>query len=309
MNDSSPGAMFSVPYEIAVARPLRQTSRAERAAALRAAHYNTELLPQELIYIDLSTDSGVSSLSTRQLALSAAANSVEPGMGLAAEGSRAFALLAEQIQGNFGFPFFVPTTQGRSAERIWSKLHVKPGSLVAGNMLFPSTRMHLEMNGAKIVDVIGDVAHDLTSEFRSKAISILKNFAQRSTEHGAEKISCIYVELSVNSCGGHPVSLVNLRLVKITNKAPTAAFSASVTTGKAPLRVDLTDKSSDPDGIIAARCWEFGDDSVKGGCDSTETNPSHVFTKAGTYAIRLVTTDEHGASSAKAASVKITVRR
>lgn len=214
MNDSSPGAIFSVPYEIAVARPLRQTSRAERAAALSTAHYNTELLPQELIYIDLSTDSGVSSLSTRQVGLSAAPDVIEPGMGLAAEGSRSFASLAEQIQSNFGFPFFVPATQGRSAERIWSKLHVKPGSLVAGNMLFPSTRIHIEMNGAKIVDVIGDAAHDLTSDVPFKGDIDLEKLRAIIVEQGAEKLSCIYVELCVNSCGGHPVSLANLREVK-----------------------------------------------------------------------------------------------
>ena len=214
MNDSSPGAGFSVPYEIAVVRSLRQTSGAERAAALRAAHYNTELLPQDCIYIDLSTDSGVSSLSTRQLALSTAPGGVEPGMGLAAEGSRSFRLLAEQIQSNFGFPFFVPTTQGRSAERIWSKLHVKPGSVVAGNMLFPSTRVHLEMNGAKVVDVIGDGAHDLASDLPFKGDIDTKKLRALIAEQGAEKVSCIYVELSVNSCGGHPVSLANLREVK-----------------------------------------------------------------------------------------------
>lgn len=214
MNDSSRDAIFSVPYEIAVARPLRQTSRAERAAALSAVHYNTELLPQELIYIDLSTDSGVSSLSTGQLALSAAANSIEPGMGLAAEGSRSFAALGEQIQSNFGFAFFVPTTQGRAAERIWSKLHVKPGSLVAGNMLFPSTRVHIEMNGAKIVDVIGDAAHDLTANLPFKGDIDIDKLRAIIAEQGAEKLSCIYVELSVNSCGGHPVSLANLREVK-----------------------------------------------------------------------------------------------
>jgi tryptophanase len=53
--------MFSVPYEIAAVRLLRQTTLSERENVLRAAHYNTELVPQDAIYIDLSTDSGVSS--------------------------------------------------------------------------------------------------------------------------------------------------------------------------------------------------------------------------------------------------------
>jgi tyrosine phenol-lyase len=209
-----PDVSFSVPYEIAVVRPLRQTTLSERDAALRAAHFNTELIPQEAIYIDLSTDSGVSAVSTEQFAALTGAKSLEPGMGLAAEASAAFARLAEQIQACFGFSYFIPTTQGRSAERIWAKLNVKPNSVVAGNMLFPSTRAHIEMNGAKIIDVIDDAAHDLTSDEPFKGNIDLKKLETVLHEQGPEKVSCIYVELSVNSCGGHPVSLANLRKVK-----------------------------------------------------------------------------------------------
>ena len=214
MSSSSLGVTFSVPYEIAAVRPLRQTTLDEREKTLRAAHYNTELVPQEMIYVDLCTDSGVSSLSTRQLAALTSANFVEPGMGLAVEGSRSFALLAEQVQRIFVFPFVVATTQGRSAERIWTRIHVKPGTVVAGNMLFPSTRAHIEMNGAKVIDVIGDFAHDLNSNEPFKGNLDLRKLEAVIQEHGADKVSCIYVELSVNSCGGHPVSLANLTEVK-----------------------------------------------------------------------------------------------
>ncbi|HEX2930768.1 MAG TPA: tryptophanase, partial [Candidatus Binatia bacterium] len=214
MASTSSGVTFSVPYEIAAVRPLRQTTFEEREKALRAAHYNTELLPQDLIYIDLSTDSGVSSLSTHQLAALSAANFVEPGMGLAVEGSRSFAFLAEAVRRIFGFPHVVATTQGRSAERIWTKIFVKPGTVVAGNMLFPSTRTHIEMNGAKLIDVIGDAAHDLASNESFKGNLDLKKLEAAIGEHGADKVRCIYVELSVNACGGHPVSIANLTAVK-----------------------------------------------------------------------------------------------
>ena len=214
MKDRSKGVIFSVPYEIAVVRPIRQTTLDERAAALQAAHYNTELISQEMVYIDLSTDSGVSSLSTNQLAALTAAQSLEPGMGLAAEGSRSFAMLAEQVRSLFGFPYLIPTTQGRSAERIWMKLNVKPNTFVAGNMLFPSTRIHIEMNGAKLIDLIADAAHDLTSKEPFKGNFDLTKLEAAIQEHGSEKISCIYVELGVNACGGQPVSLANLKAVK-----------------------------------------------------------------------------------------------
>ncbi len=214
MASNSPGVTFSVPYEIAAVRPLRQTTLEEREGALRAAHYNTELLPQELVYIDLSTDSGVSSLSTNQLAALSGSKFSEPGMGLAVEGSLSFAALAAELQRIFGFPYVIATTQGRSAERIWIKMHVKPGTVVAGNMLFPSTRTHIEMNGGKIVDVIGDRAHDLKSNDPFKGDVDINKLEAAIEEQGAERVSCIYVELSVNACGGHPVSLANLAEVK-----------------------------------------------------------------------------------------------
>lgn len=213
MKDHSAGFVFSVPYEIAVVRPLRQTTLAEREEALRAAFYNTELISQESIYIDFSTDSGVSALSTGQLAAATGAQALEPGMGLAAEGSRAFQSLKEQFQAIFGFPYVIATSQGRAAERIWSKLHIKPSGLVAGNMLFPSTRMHIEMSGAKLIDVISDAAHDLDSTELFKGNVDLSKLEALFQEQG-DKICCVYVELAVNSCGGHPVSLANLKAVK-----------------------------------------------------------------------------------------------
>ena len=214
METDSRDVTFSVPFEIAAARPLRQTTLKERRDALRAAHFNTEILTQDLIYVDLSTDSGVSSLSTNQLAASAAVQSLEPGMGLAPEGSRSFARLAAEVKRVFGFPFVVPTTQGRAAERIWTKINVRPGSIVAGNMLFPSTRSHIERNGAKLIDVVCDAAHELASDASFKGNIDLDRLKAVIAEHGAEKISCVYVELALNACGGHPVSLANLKAVR-----------------------------------------------------------------------------------------------
>ena len=214
METDSRDVTFSVPFEIAAARLLRQTTLKERRDALRAAHFNTEILTQDLIYVDLSTDSGVSSLSTNQLAASAAVQSLEPGMGLAPEGSRSFARLAAEVKRVFGFPFVVPTTQGRAAERIWTKINVRPGSIVAGNMLFPSTRSHIERNGAKLIDVVCDAAHELASDASFKGNIDLDRLKAVIAEHGAEKISCVYVELALNACGGHPVSLANLKEVR-----------------------------------------------------------------------------------------------
>lgn len=214
MKDNFSDFPFSVPYEVAVVRPLRQTTLGEREEALKKAHYNTELIPQEMVYVDLKTDSSVGSISTHQMGNLVGVESLEAGPEMAPEASPAFGLLSRQFQQLFGFPFVVPCAVGRAAERIWAKLHVKPDSVVPGNLLFPSTRFHIESNGGKVAGVIGDGAFDPFSDEPFKGNVDLERLGSVVKEHGREKIPCVYVELCVNSCGGHPVSLENLRAVK-----------------------------------------------------------------------------------------------
>jgi PKD repeat protein len=75
--------------------------------------------------------------------------------------------------------------------------------------------------------------------------------------------------------------------------ALTALFSASPTSGIAPLTVNFTDLSTaGPGGAITAWAWDFGD-----GGTSTSQNPSHTFTAAGTYTVSLTVTSPDGTSS------------
>ena len=65
-------------------------------------------------------------------------------------------------------------------------------------------------------------------------------------------------------------------------RTPDADFSASITSGSAPVSIQFTDLSKgDPD----AWQWDFGD-----GTTSTEQNPTHEFTAVGTYEVSLLAT-------------------
>jgi tyrosine phenol-lyase len=86
--------------------------------------------------------------------------------------------------------------------------------VVPGNILFPSTRAQIEMLGAKVVDVIIDAAHELGSEEPFKGDLDMDKLEGALRQHGRENVSCIYIELSVNACGGQPVSLANLKECK-----------------------------------------------------------------------------------------------
>ena len=71
--------------------------------------------------------------------------------------------------------------------------------------------------------------------------------------------------------------------------APTTSASADVTSGYAPLAVNFTDRS----GMTPTSwLWEFGD-----GTTSALQNPSHTYTAAGTYSVRLTATNAQGSSS------------
>lgn len=74
--------------------------------------------------------------------------------------------------------------------------------------------------------------------------------------------------------------------------APTAAFTASVNVGAAPLAVQFTDDSLAGSDSITSWSWNFGD-----GATSTAQNPSHTYTAAGTYTVSLTVTSSSGSDT------------
>ncbi len=86
------------------------------------------------------------------------------------------------------------------------------------------------------------------------------------------------------------------------NVSPVAYFTASDTVGQAPLTIDFNSTlSTDPDGSINSRNWNFGD-----GRSSSATNPSHTFDSAGNYTVQLTVTDNDGAAGVKLLPIIVT---
>lgn len=86
-------------------------------------------------------------------------------------------------------------------------------------------------------------------------------------------------------------------LVLNVNQAPLADFSVTVN----DLTAHFVDTSSDADGTIVSRTWDFGD-----GSSSIAANPSRTYASAGTYAVTLVVTDNHGALRETSRNVTVT---
>jgi len=201
------------PYKIKMVEPLKMISREERGEKIKEAGYNTFLLKSRDVYIDLLTDSGTNAMSQYQWA----------GLMLGDEayaGSENWLHLEETVRELFGFKYVVPTHQGRGAENLISKILIKPGMYVPGNMYFTTTRAHQELAGGTFVDVIIDEAHDpARDDILFKGNVDLQKYENLIKKVGPEKIPYITVGVTVNMAGGQPVSMANLRDVyKLSKK-------------------------------------------------------------------------------------------
>ena len=81
------------------------------------------------------------------------------------------------------------------------------------------------------------------------------------------------------------------------NQPPVANFGFSAN----GLTVTFTDQSTD-DGTIVSRSWSFGD-----GASSSETNPVHIYSGAGTYNVTLLVTDNGGLTASTSKPVTVSV--
>jgi tyrosine phenol-lyase len=195
---------WAEPYRMKMVELLKMTTRQQRAKAIKEAGYNTFLLHSDDVYIDLLTDSGTNAMSDRQWS----------GMFMGDEayaGSRSFYNMEKSVQEIYGYKHVIPTHQGRGAENILSKILIKKGDIVPGNMYFTTTRLHQELAGGKFEDIIIDEAHDPLNEHPFKGNVDLKKLDIIVKKHGAAKIPYVSIATNVNLAGGQPISMANLK--------------------------------------------------------------------------------------------------
>lgn len=201
------------PFKIKMVEHTKLLNYQERKTAIKKAGYNTFLLDSEDVYLDLLTDSGTAAMSDQQWA----------GLMLGDEayaGSRNFYNLKKSVNSILGYKYIVPTHQGRGAEHLISKILITgQKKIVPRNMYFTTSRLHVELCGGEMPDVIIDKAHDSNNEYSFKGNIDLVKLQKLIDIKGPDKIAYVNVEMNVNMAGGQPVSMQNLRQIrKFCNK-------------------------------------------------------------------------------------------
>ena len=196
---------FSESYRIKMVEPIRKSTREEREAWLKKAHYNVFQLEAEEVFIDLLTDSGTGAMTDRQWAAMMVGDESYAG-------SRSFFHFKDTVTRLTGFPFVLPTHQGRAAENVFFSATVKKDAVVPGNSHFDTTKGHIESRGAVALDCTVDEAKDTQLEVPFKGNVDIKKLEKALKDH-AGNIPFVIVTCTNNTAGGQPVSMQNIREV------------------------------------------------------------------------------------------------
>lgn len=193
-------------HKVRVVQKLNLLPIEERRESIYGAGFNTFLLQNKDVFLDMLTDSGTNAMSDNQVAAMSVADDSYAG-------SASYTKLEKAINEVFNQKYFLPVHQGRAAEHIIAKSFCKPGTVVPMNYHFTTTKAHIEMAGSAVEEIYTDEALKIKSDFPFKGNMDIDKLNEVIQKWGAENVAYIRFEAGTNLIGGQPFSMANLREV------------------------------------------------------------------------------------------------
>jgi|GEM_PF-855833 len=167
-----------------------------------------------------------------------------------------------------------------------------PGTVTAGFSIDKQTGFApLTVNFIDSSTPVGSIA-SWSWDFGDTASGSANTSTQQSPSHTYSTVGKYTVSLTVKGIDGTKTDTRTKNSYITVEKPPLAAeFTASPVSGQPPLAVTFTDNST---GEITSWSWDFGDTASGSANTSTQQNPSHTYTQAGTYTVTLNVTGPDG---------------
>lgn len=191
-------------HKVRIIQKLNLLPIEERLDALQQAGYNTFLLQNDDVFLDMLTDSGVNAMSQEQQAAMMQADD-------AYAGSSTYTRLENKVRELFGMRYFLPAHQGRACENIIFSTLVNDGDVVPMNYHFTTTKAHITANGGTVAEYLHPEGIDVTAEHPFKGNMDIAQLRELLASDA--NVPLVRMEAGTNLIGGQPFSLANLREV------------------------------------------------------------------------------------------------
>ncbi|MBE6114382.1 MAG: tryptophanase [Erysipelotrichaceae bacterium] len=191
-------------HKVKIVQKLTLLPAKQRLAKMKEAGFNTFLLHNGDIFMDMLTDSGVNAMSDNMQSAMLRADD-------AYAGSETFYRMRDKLEEIFGIPNLLPTHQGRACEHIIAKHFVKPGNCIIMNYHFTTSKAHVTTLGGHVEELIRDEGLIAQSTLPFKGNIDLDKVRACIAKEGADNIAYLRLEAGTNLIGGQPISYENMK--------------------------------------------------------------------------------------------------
>ncbi|MBE6749384.1 MAG: tryptophanase [Ruminococcaceae bacterium] len=191
-------------HKVKIVQKLNLLPAKDRLKKMQEAGFNTFMLHNGDIFMDMLTDSGVNAMSDNQQAAMLRADD-------AYAGSETFYRMKDKLTEIFGIKNLLPTHQGRACEHIIAQHFVKPDSCVIMNYHFTTSKAHVTRLGGRVEELVKDEGLVVKSNLPFKGNIDLDKVKACIEREGADNIAFLRLEAGTNLIGGQPISYENMK--------------------------------------------------------------------------------------------------